>query len=198
MFAYCINNPVRCVDVTGCAPEEVGQEYRVVGAGVQLEVDYGLLTAGVEVIIYWDVEESRDNLVVAVYTYGGYSVNLLDSQLGSIVATIANSQELIMANPEQAMTEIVSVLNGSYSASVSGVVIFGNDKFNSIKSYEGSFTAVSGGLSHVKAGVAFSESCVAMTIGGTTSKSASLGISRTNYTLRTSLHLLGGSQQTRQ
>lgn len=186
-FAYCLNNPIRYQDSLGSKAEkaeEDEEDYSLVGAGVQLELDYGLATAGVEIIVYWDIEQCRDNMIVAVYTYGGCSFDLSDPQLGSVIATLANSQELIMANPEGALSQIVAILDNSYSASVSGVLIFGNQDFQTVKHYEGPFVSVGGSIGHAKAGVAFGDTCFAVAIGATSSKKPAFGVSVTNYTLR--------------
>ena len=74
MYTYCGNNPVHRIDASGTAYEEQ-DEYRVVGGGVQLELDLGNATVGVEIIVYWDVKEcGEESVVIAVYTYSGGSV----------------------------------------------------------------------------------------------------------------------------
>ena len=85
--------------------------------------------------------------------------------------------------------DIVSLLDNSYSASVSGVLIFGNQDFATVKDYEGRFVSVGGNISHAKAGAAFAETCFAVVIGATSSKKPAFGISITNYTLRGSFSI---------
>ena len=189
MFAYCGNNPVYRIDVCGTEYEEEG-DYRVVGGGIQVELDMGNVTIGIEVIVYWDVQEcSRDSIVIAVYSYSGGSINSCDEYAGSILAAVRDNLGLITSGTEEGIATLVSIVEKDYSASVSGVLLLGNDQFTSVESYEGLFMSMYGSVSHVKGAVAVSSNCVAITIGGTSSKAPSWGISVTNYTLRGTMRI---------
>ena len=52
MYSYCGNNPVVYIDYSGTS-------FRPVGAGVQLEFDYGCITFGLEFIVYSHVPLGR-------------------------------------------------------------------------------------------------------------------------------------------
>lgn len=186
-FVYCLNNPIYYQDSCGSKAEEAEEEaYNcgLIGAGIQLELSGGVITEGIEIIVYWDIEQCQDNMIVAVYSYSGCSVDLSDPQFGSIIAALVDNQALIMADPENALSQIVAILDNSYSASVSGVLVFGNPNFKTVNDYAGLFVSISGSVGHGKAGVAFGETCLAVTIGATSSKKPAGGISLTNYKLR--------------
>ena len=88
MFAYCANSPVIHFD-----PD--GTEYRLVGGGFQFEVDWGGAVVGVEVIVYWDVDECDDGgYQVAVYGYGGVALPADDPLLASILTTITDNGDI--------------------------------------------------------------------------------------------------------
>ena len=184
MFAYCGNNPVSRIDASGTAYEEE-EEYRAVGAGIQVEIDIGNGTAGFENIVYWDVQECDENsVVIATYTYSGGSVNFLDEYAGSITAVVRDNLDLVTSGTDEGLATLISILEKNYSASVSGLLLLGNDQFSSVKSYEGLFMSMYGSVNHVKGAFAVSSNCIAIAVGGTSSVSPSWGISVTNYTLR--------------
>ena len=190
MLAYCGNNPVYRFDATGNAYENVPEEYRTVGAGVQVEVDIGNYTVGFEIIVYWDVEECGDDgPIVAIYSYSGGAVNFCDDYLGSITATIRNNMDLLTSGTTDGISALVNIIQRNYSASVSGLLLLGNDQFTSVKSYEGPFMSLYGSLNHVKGAVAVSNSCVALGVGVTSAVNPSWGLSVTNYRLRGTMRL---------
>ena len=82
MLAYCGNNPI-------VRNDPFGTEHRPVGAGIQLDVDYGCYTGGIEIILYWDSEVCGDGgWRIAIYSYEGASFNMNDPFLGSAIAAI--------------------------------------------------------------------------------------------------------------
>ena len=50
---------------------------------------------------------------------------------------------------------MVAIIEKNYSASVSGLLLFGNDQFTSVKSYEGLFMSMHGSVNHVKSAVQY-------------------------------------------
>jgi hypothetical protein len=159
MFAYCTNNPVGYSDPNG-------NKARPVGAGVQVEVSVGHTSVGIEVILYWDVEECINGApVIAVYVYGGVSVDVNDYFIASIVGVITDNADLLLDSTGAGVMTVAALIGDSFSVSVSGVFIVGNEQFVSTKSYEESFTAVGGGLGKAKVSMAYSESCVAFSAG---------------------------------
>lgn len=177
LFAYCGNNPISRIDPNG-------MEYRAVGAGIQLELNIGCYTVGLELILYWDSTVcGGGGWVVAVYSYDGLSVDMTDPLLGSIIATLTDNADVLMNGTEEAVNSLIEAIEGKISASVSAVLIFGNEDFTSRDSYEGPFTSISGNISHIKGSFAYSSNSFAVSIGATTSKTAGFGISRTNYSL---------------
>ncbi len=189
MFAYCGNKPVDRVDACGTAYDESSGEtpdgYRVVGAGLQFEVDYGNMTVGFEIIVYWDVEEcSEGQAIIAIYSYSGVSANFLDKNLGSIVSTIKDNISTLTSGTTDAISTVVDILTGKYSVSISGLLLLGTNEFTSVTSYEGPFVSMYGSFKHIKGSVAVSNNCIAIGIGTTSDGTPSLGFSVTNYTLR--------------
>ena len=183
MFTYCGLNPVIRTDPNGT-------DYRTVGAGIQIEFNIGCYTAGLEVILYWDETISNNNgWTIAIYSYDGLSIDMTDPLLGSIVATISDNANLLISGTEESLNSLIRIIKGKVSASISGVLIWGDDSFTSTASYEGPFTSVSGNLSHLKGSFAYSSNSFAVAVGATTSKTSSWGISKTNYTLLTSFQI---------
>ena len=151
---------------------------------MQIELDYGTYTAGIELIIYWDVEEcEEDGYVIACYSYDGRSVNLNDPLWGSVLASVVDNAGLLASGTEAGMNTMLDILKNGFSASASGVLLLGNDEFTSVTSYEGPFTSVYGSINHVKGGAAYSSNCIAVALGATTSKTPCWGFSRTDYTM---------------
>ena len=159
MYAYCNNNPVDYSDTNG-------NKARPVGAGVQVEVSMGHTSVGIEVIVFWDVEECINSApVIAVYAYGGVSVDVNDSFVASIVGIITDNSDLLLDSTGAGVMAVAALIGDSFSVSVSGVFIVGNEQFTSTKSYEESFTSVGGGFGKGKASIAYSETCVAFSAG---------------------------------
>ena len=173
MFVYCSNNPIRYYDSTGTRHEDADEEEngtRIVGAGVQVNIDAGHGTMGLEVILYWDPNVCGEgNWVIAIYSYGGVSMEFSDPWLASIVAITTDNADLLMADAENNVNKVLlfiaSTLGDGFSLSVSGLIVFGNEDFTSPKSYEQSFTSVGGGLGKLRASVAYSDTGFAISCG---------------------------------
>ena len=178
MSAYCANSPVIHVD-----PD--GTEYRLVGGGFQFEVDWGSAVIGVEVIVYWDVDECDDGgYQVAVYGYEGIALPADDPLLASILTTITDNSDFLIEGSEVEIIAVASLLSAEYSIAVSGVAILGDETFNSTKAYEGSFSSsgISGGK--LRGSFALAKNCVAFSLGGNlvgSSAIPSLSVSKTIY-----------------
>ena len=178
MFAYCANNPIIYVD-------ESGREYRLVGAGVQVDVSAGLATMGVEIICYWGTDECKNGgIVIAVYAYGGASINMNDAWIGSIIAIITDNSKYLESNYGTALLAILAMLGDGFSFSVSGLAVFGNEKFTSTEDYTGSFTTVGVGWGKARGSYSYSENCRTVSVGGNLIGSQLLpswGVSKTHY-----------------
>lgn len=160
MFSYCGNNPVSYCDPSG-------NTYRTVGAGFQFEINMGCGTVGIEVIVYWDVQEcnSGENFTVAVYAYGGVSIDCADPLLGSILATITDNSDIFVSGSEAEIIAMATLLSEGFSMSVSGVLICGDESFNSTESYQESFTSVGASIGRIKGSLAYSNNCRAYSLG---------------------------------
>ena len=165
-----------------------GYKARPVGAGVQLELDIGGLSVGLEVIVYWDVKESNNGApVIAVYLYGGISVGVNDPFIASIVGIITDNADLLVKEDGSGavVMTVASMIGDDFNVSVSGVFILGNEKFDSTKDYEESFTSVGTTLGKFKGSIAYSETCTAISFGVTVVGSPNLlpswGVSKTYY-----------------
>lgn len=178
MFAYCNNNPVIHIDETGTA-------YRIVGAGIQFELSVGSATVGIEVICYWDVDEcANGGVVIATYVYAGFSFDMSDPLLGSILATITDNSDMLVSGCEAEILAFAALIGDTYSISVSGVLVTGNEDFRSTESYQESFTSVGGGWGKIKGSYAYSENCRAYSIGANIAGGSLLpswNISKTYY-----------------
>jgi len=193
MYSYCANNPTNNKD-------ETGTEFKPIGAGFQFEMNAGAGTVGVEVICYWDIPECNDgNPIVAVYVYGGVSVDLDDALLGSIVATITDNSDFLVRGSEAEVIALATLLSNNFSMSVSGLLITGNDDFTSTESYTESFTSVGGAVGKIKGSVAYSASCYAYALGYNLvggSIIPSWGFSKTYYEQILEVNLLVNKQDT--
>lgn len=102
---------------------------------------------------------------------------------------IRENINLLKSGTEEAFSALSSILTEKYSASVSGLLLFGNDEFTSVEPYEGPFMSAYGSINGVKGAVAVSSNCIAIGIGGTSSRAPSWGLSVTNYTLRGTMRI---------
>ena len=184
MFAYCGNNPINNIDVTGT-------DYELVGAGIQLEGSGGTggvsISGGVEVIIYWGTEQAElaGEPVVAVYSYLGGSVDALElvPEIGQVTDLLVNNAELLKLDGATAVDGILSTLSLSGSVSASGLLVYGNKDFKNASNYEGGFDTVSGTAWHFKGSYSWSKTCRVVGVGVSTSKFG-LSYSHSEYSLR--------------
>ena len=200
MFAYCLNNPIHYTDYSGQVAEdatdperkEEKDRHRIVGAGIQVNIDAGCGTIGFEIILYWDTTVCGDgNWIVTVYTYGGISVETNDAWIASTIAIMTDNANLLMADAENNVSQLVilvaSSIGSGFSFSVSGLAIFGNESFTSPESYEQSFTSINVGIQKVKSSLAYSDTGFAVSLGynciGGYKLFPSWGISKTYYKL---------------
>ena len=157
MFAYCKNCPVFSIDV-------YGDDSRLVGLGAELELDMGIITTGIEVIVYWDKTVCNgDEPIVEVYVYAGVSIDLTELAKNPEYQRLVSQLGLALtqADPSCFGAEELQILwqsirTGS-SASLSLVAVFGNEDFTSTKDYEGWFTTRSVSFKNVKVGYAYSQ-----------------------------------------
>ncbi len=183
MFAYCGNNPINNIDVTGT-------DYELVGAGVQLEISGGAGgvsgAVGFEVIIYWGTEQAEQagEPVVAVYNYRGISADALElfPEIGQVTDLLVNNAELLKLDGATAVEGILSTLSLSGSASASGLLVYGSKEFKNAADYEGGFDTVSGTAWHFKGSYSWSKSCRVVGVGVSTSKFG-LSYSHSEYSL---------------
>ena len=160
LFTYCKNSPVVFYDKNG-------REYRVVGAGIQLDFSGNCMTAGgdvgIEIICYWDTPEARElnKPIIAVYTYLGSSINIGDysDEISIITQIIEESMTELRTMDSKAMEEFLQGKLLSFSISGSAMVITANEKFENAYSYEGKFETGTVGISYAKAFKSWSESC---------------------------------------
>ena len=160
LYAYCLNNPVMDIDPSGRAPA------RLVGAGIQIELNSSWRTYGVEIIWYFEsrIRSGRAWYVPYLYTYGGGG---LTANLTGFISKISKNPALLF-NPK-GLTKA--------SASISIFAIFGYSNFKSPKNYMGAFTGVSVTIWNVKTYTAWGDSCFVVGLGVSTSKfSSSTGI----------------------
>ena len=109
MFAYCLNNPVRyadasgsrCVEKTSPEEDEEEDEYKLIGAGIQIELSGNIgpisVGFGFEVIIYWDTPECEryGNPIVAVYVY---NEGKLTCDTKALLGTVSEIIDLLLNN----------------------------------------------------------------------------------------------------
>ena len=181
VFVYCSNNPVLLSD-------PFGQRAAPIGAGVQIELSIGGATVGIEVIVYWDVEECQNGApVIAVYMYGGISIDVTDPNVVAILGMITDNASLLVGEDESGTLTmaLASCIGDTFNVSVSAVLIFGNDDFKSTKDYEESFTSVGASFGKAKGSIAYSDTCMTISLGvnlmGTSNLLPSWGVSKTFY-----------------
>lgn len=181
MFAYCWNNPI-------CFEDSDGHTTSPIGAGVQIELDIGGATVGVEVILYWDVDECNDGApVIAAYIYGGVSVDVNDPYLASIIGIITDNADLLAKEDGSGanVMALAALIGDTFSVSVSGLLVLGNEDFNSTRDYEKSFTSIGASWGKARGSIAYSESCTTISVGlnliGGNNLLPSWGVSKTYY-----------------
>ena len=184
MFAYCLNNPVSCMDYSGQKATSSTEEetesgpYRFVGLGVQGELSVGSYEVGFEIIVYWDdVVCGNEDPKVAVYIYEGAFVDIDDMKKSTqFTKTI---EKLILAistnvideqNAEVLLIALQQALFQDIGISGSVICIWGNNYFDSTESYCGAFDTYSATIKHVKFTYSSSPSCKVVGIGASTSK----------------------------
>ena len=149
MFTYCGNNPVIYVDLDG---------EKIVGIGVQVELQIGGVSIGLEIVIYFDEQvcNGADYTIVA-YSYSGYEIS--SDQLSNIIGMIdiaalaAGVEQSYNACGESDFASywgqctIAQVFRGFFTdgGSFTGAlfIIDGYDNFDDISDYSGEFESIS-------------------------------------------------------
>lgn len=186
MYTYCLNNPVRYRDSFGVAAEEATDAEesnndendlgtRVVGAGIQFDLDVGMSTAGYEIILFWDSTVCGEgNWKIAVYNYNGICVNADDPFIQTVIACLmANAECFNLQDPENGSVDKVTVfiqivlatLSMDHSMGISGVVVIGNSKFDGTEDYSQGFTSVNYSWDRFRGSYAYADACRAITFG---------------------------------
>ena len=147
MFAYCLNNPVIYIDPAG---------KRIVGAGIQGELESDGNSVGFEIVIYTDPTVCGDSeYLVVLYVYSGYELSF--SQVEDIQALIdcacnALPTELLYGTFQQGaydayqianLERILMYLSDEIGASLGVFLIDGSSSFKNASDYSGSFTTLS-------------------------------------------------------
>jgi RHS repeat-associated protein len=174
MFAYCNNNPIFYFDPTGT---------RLVGVGVQFEVDVDNVCVGVEAVYYGDPTVcDGKGPQIALYTYSGVSLDFLSpDDMARLTAEMSILYEGINADSDQAaIAALKAFVYQDASASASVFAIFGNENFTSADSYSGPFDSVSATANHWKVTYSTSETCTVIGV-GKSSKFFDLSYTHSNY-----------------
>ena len=115
---------------------------RIVGFGIQFEVQVGDISYGVELVIYTDPQVcGGEDYVVAIYNYSGYDISIGELQKwGNIAESLVSTAvfETHNDNVEGWYSAVTFVLNG-VGASGGAFIIDGNDDFVSPESYSAGF-----------------------------------------------------------
>ena len=208
MYTYCLNNPVRYRDSLGVAAEEATDTddsdndekdpgTRVVGAGIQFDLDVGMSTAGYEIILFWDPTVCGEgNWKVAVYNYNGICVSADDPFIQTVIACLmANAECFNLQDIENDCVDkataflqvVLASLSMDHSIGVSGVVVIGNSQFDGTEDYTEAFTSVNYSWDRFRGSYAYADTCRAITFGrNITGRSLlpSRSISQTYYYLQ--------------
>ena len=160
MFAYCVNNPSNYIESRGARP---------VGIGLQIDLTAGGVTAGAEVVIYFDEQVcDGSGLVIAGYTYSGAEFSAED--MFSIQSLIDSTVTIFSSQGDTNMDAMLFLMKAAMEgANLSGAVFYidGNDDFCSMEDYSGSFTTICGTVKFniYQAGAYFSFSDTCKVIG---------------------------------
>ena len=167
LFAYCQNAPISKDDPLG-----LGSVY-LVGFGIQIELSYGAVSAGLEIVWYHSSRVNvggRSRYAPYVYLYGGLGASISADSREMIKKMIKNPK--LVLNPKSLLTGL--------SGSVCVFAIFGYSNFRRPNDYLEWFSGVSGTIAHVKGYTSWSNTC--FTVGaGWHSRYFSSGYSRTYY-----------------
>jgi RHS repeat-associated protein len=121
LFAYCHNNPVMNIDPEGTFT------LRFIGCGIQIELSFGPICAGAEIVWYTStrIQVSRSRLIPYLYYYGGAGAS---KDLSTVISKITNDPSKLFNR------KAISGFNGS----VSIFAIWANvDQFQGPKDYYG-------------------------------------------------------------
>ena len=181
MFAYCGNNPANRADPTGQIYDDLffgnvkkpkSSDYKIVGAGIQLDASIGSGHGGAEVIVYWGTKEAKDNggPVVAVYGYGGVAINDMAEEVNSIVDLLLNNIELLKLDGASVLQTLLAGFSfkalKTIELSASGILVWGNDFFENTKDYEGWFVTTSFNIFRLTGSYSVGKDCRTVTVGG--------------------------------
>lgn len=138
LFVYCFNEPIQGYDPSGESP------FKIVGAGIQIEICLGAFTGGLEVIWFFSSQvnvSGRSRSIPYIYVYGGGGIGPSD-QTKNILKKIISKPSLLF-NPKS--------LARGFSLSVCVFAIFGYSNFRNPKNYLGAFNETYASAWHVNA-----------------------------------------------
>ena len=172
---------------------EVEDGWRIVGGGVQVDVNAGISglwlqgDIGAELVIYKDEKVIENTYPGASFIVAGYYYFGGDISSNPLLGT--NSIQYLF-NDEAVHRAIMDISNGlgqsnmplSGSGSLSVFVVLGNENFNSPETYTNGFQTASITVNHVRAYGSWAPDAISVGIGGSTS-AYSVDYSATNYSL---------------
>ena len=173
-FAYCVNDPTNNFD-----PD--GNEFRVVGAGVQVDASGAIGPAGVgvgvEVIVYWDeVVTAGGGPIVSIYVYNDINATLDLKEWQDQITRIQEYLQPIIKQLRSMSGNLKSLSFGdikktlgsaSWGITGSALVITGNEEFDHPTDYEKGFDTTTVSLWRVKGSHSVSQTCKSYGVGYT-------------------------------
>lgn len=179
ILAYCLNNPVRYIDVTGnwakVANEGPSTEdsFKVVGAGIQISgsASLGPISGGggIEIIVFWDTPESKaaGKPIVAVYICGEADITIDTDGIDEIIELLLDSADVLKMDGVNALEALVAGTKVGLSASVSPFVVTANSEFYGVEDYTKGFNNQSANFGSVTVSKAWSDTCRTYSVGYT-------------------------------
>ncbi len=167
LYAYCLNNPSNLSDYDGFA------SFKIVGVGIQIELGWGALTGGIEIIWYFSSQVNvgkRSRTTPYVYLYGGAGIGQ-SAKTKNVLKSMIKKPSLLF-NPK-------SLVKG-FNLSVCVFAVFGYSNFKSPNSYLKWFSETYASAWHVKGYTSWSNTCFVVGVGWS-SNFASVGYSKSYY-----------------